>query len=175
MSFLLEYLRKPQVIGAVAPSSRFLAAKMLKPVDFSKARTIVELGAGTGVFTKEIIKRMHRDAELHVFEINPTFLPRLQALEQDGVRVLDKPAEQLSMHVRRADVIISALPLMTFPDKTVNKILAEVKKSLKPGGQYIQFQYGLKSKAVLERHFSEVKLGFTPLNVPPAFVYHCKK
>ena len=124
MQFLLEYLQKPKMVGAVVPSSRFLAAKMLKPVDFLKARTIVELGAGTGVFTKEILKRMHRDAQLHVFEINPMFVKQLRELEQQGVRILGKPAEQFTKHVTGADVVISSLPLMAFPDKTVKKILA---------------------------------------------------
>lgn len=175
MRFLLEYLQKPKTVGAVVPSSRFLAAKMLKPVDFSKARTIVELGAGTGVFTKRILKRMRKDAKLTVFEINPVFIAKLSTIKHPRMTLLAKPAEQLTRHVTKADVVISSLPLMSFPEKTVKKILAEVKKSLKPDGQYIQFQYGLKSRKLLKQLFAEVSLDFTPLNVPPAFVYRCRK
>lgn len=175
VGFLTEYLRKPFVIGAVAPSSRFLAAKMLKPVDFTNARTIVELGAGTGVFTKRILKRMHRDAHLHVFEIHQPFLEQLGGIKDKRMKLVPERAEQLSKHVAQADAIISSLPLMAFPAPTVRKIIAEVKKSLKPGGVYVQFQYGLKNKTLLKQHFDDVGIDFTPLNIPPAFVYRCRK
>ena len=175
VGFLTEYLRKPFVIGAVAPSSRFLAAKMLKPVDFKNARTIVELGAGTGVFTKRILTRMRKDAQLHVFEIHPPFVEKLSRIKDKRMNLVPQRAEQLAKHVAQADAIISSLPLMAFPTPTVRKIIAEVKKSLKPGGIYVQFQYGLKSKKLLARHFDDVSIDFTPLNIPPAFVYRCRK
>ncbi len=57
MSFLAEYLKHPFTIGAVAPSSKYLAKKMLRNVTFNQARVIIEYGLGTGVFTEEIIKR----------------------------------------------------------------------------------------------------------------------
>jgi phospholipid N-methyltransferase len=148
---------------------------MLKPVDFSKAKVIVELGAGTGVFTRAILKRMRKDARLFVFEINPAFVNQLKTIKDKRMTLLAKPAEQLSRHVPRADAVISALPLMAFPQKSVQKILAEVKKVLTPEGIYVQFQYGIKSLKLLKRIFADVTLDFTPLNVPPAFVYRCKK
>ena len=55
MSFILEYIKHPRKIGAVAPSSRCLSRKMMKPIDFSSAEVIVEYGPGTGSFTSELI------------------------------------------------------------------------------------------------------------------------
>ena len=60
MSFLAEYLKHPFTIGAVAPSSKYLAKKMLRNVTFNQARVIIEYGPGTGVFTEEIIKEKNR-------------------------------------------------------------------------------------------------------------------
>ena len=57
------------MVGAVAPSSKFLMKKRLKSVDFSKAKVIVELGPGTGVFTKGILDKMTDDAKLFSFEL----------------------------------------------------------------------------------------------------------
>lgn len=61
MSFFLEYLKHPAKIGAIAPSGKWLAKKMVECVDFSACSCIVEYGPGTGVFTDEIIKRKRRD------------------------------------------------------------------------------------------------------------------
>ena len=44
--FLREYIKTPDTIGAIAPSSRHLAAAMTAWIDFDKAKCIVEYGAG---------------------------------------------------------------------------------------------------------------------------------
>ena len=59
--FLREYISAPDTIGAIAPSSRYLAAAMTVSIDFDKARCIVEYGAGTGVFTREVAAGKRRD------------------------------------------------------------------------------------------------------------------
>jgi phospholipid N-methyltransferase len=148
---------------------------MLKKVDFANARTIVELGSGTGVITREILKRAHVDAEVIAFEIHAPFVRMLNELRHPRLKLVAKPAQQLTKHVPQADVVISSLPLMAFKEKDVTAIISQVKKALRPGGQFVQFQYGLKSYALLKKEFSKVGLGFTPLNIPPAFVYRCKK
>ena len=53
MGFFLEYLRHPSTIGAVAPSSRWLARKMIEAIRFNRCKCIVEYGPGTGAFTNE--------------------------------------------------------------------------------------------------------------------------
>jgi len=47
--------------------------------------------------------------------------------------------------------------------------------SLKPGGLFIAFQYSQQMKKLLGEHFSIEKIEFVPLNIPPAFVYVCRK
>ncbi len=49
--FLLEYIKNPSKVGAIAPSSRYLADGMIQSIDFNSAECIVEYGPGTGVFT----------------------------------------------------------------------------------------------------------------------------
>ncbi|MFN5149335.1 MAG: class I SAM-dependent methyltransferase [Flavobacteriia bacterium] len=61
------------MVGAMAPSSRFLAEKMLQNIDFKEARVIIELGPGTGVFTDRILDKMDPEAKLLVFELNDNF------------------------------------------------------------------------------------------------------
>lgn len=51
--FLLEYIKNPRYIGAVAPSGKQLASKMISEIDFEKAKCIIEYGPGTGAFTEK--------------------------------------------------------------------------------------------------------------------------
>ena len=71
MTFLKRFAKSPRRIGSVAPSSKFLTRAMLDSVDWENARFIAELGAGTGVFTREIVRRARPDAKILVFEIDP--------------------------------------------------------------------------------------------------------
>jgi len=50
---------------------------MVKAVDFSTARCIVEYGPGTGIFTNEIIRRKHPDCVFIIIEQNEEFSKRL--------------------------------------------------------------------------------------------------
>ncbi|MDE6424718.1 MAG: hypothetical protein K2K89_01065 [Ruminococcus sp.] len=78
MNFLLEYLRHPRKIGAVAPSGNNLARKMMKPIDFKSAQVIVEYGSGTGSFTRELVIRRKPDTVLILIEQNERFCHELE-------------------------------------------------------------------------------------------------
>ena len=54
-SFIQQYWREKKMVGAISPSSPFLAEKMLEHIDFKNSTVLVEIGPGTGVFTKRII------------------------------------------------------------------------------------------------------------------------
>ena len=58
LSFLKESIRSIRTTGAVMRSSRWLVREMLEPIDFDKAKIVVELGAGSGAFTEELLSRM---------------------------------------------------------------------------------------------------------------------
>lgn len=180
-SFIKQYWKERKMVGAVAPSSRFLAQKMLKNIDFNEARVIVELGPGTGVFTDRILKIMHPDAKLLVFELNDNFYNALKNRINDSrVILIHDSAEKISHYLNannlgKADVVISSLPLANFPNELRNAILKGSHESLKNVGIYIQFQYSLQSKKHIKKIFPDTAINFTPFNLPPAFVYTCKK
>jgi phospholipid N-methyltransferase len=52
--FLRAFGAHPRLVGAVLPTSRWAVVDMLDMADIQRAKSIVELGAGTGVFTQEI-------------------------------------------------------------------------------------------------------------------------
>src|SRR5262245_38366120 len=71
LAFLREFVYEPSAIGAVWPSSERLAEAMVCWVDWTKVRSVVELGPGTGVFTQAILRRARPDCRYLGVEINP--------------------------------------------------------------------------------------------------------
>ena len=178
-NFLKEFFKDKKMVGAVSPSTKFLGSKMLSSVDFEKARIIVEFGPGTGVFTDMIISRMHPKAKLIVFELNENFYESLrERIEDSRVQLTHDSAENLSRYLNeneKVDVIVSSLPLMVFPPELRESVVQAANKGLREDGKYIQFQYSLQSKKLLESVFKSVKVKFALKNFPPAFVYTCRK
>ncbi|MBD3863359.1 MAG: phospholipid N-methyltransferase [Olleya marilimosa] len=181
INFLKESLKSLKTSGTLFPSSRFLASKILKGIDFNTAKLIVEFGPGNGVITKEILKQLTPDAKLISFEINDKFYntllnindPRLIVSNQSADRVL----EVIKDHGFEAvDYIVSSLPLTNIPKPITKSILKNSYKSLKSKGYFFQYQYSLTYYATLKDTFKgNVNLGFEPLNIPPAFIYTCQK
>lgn len=181
-NFLKEFFKERKTVGAIRPSSKSLANKMLKNVDFENADVIVEYGPGTGVFTRRIIAEMNPNAHLYVFELHQPFFQKLQKEfeNNDRVHVIFDSAADVRKYLEAdnkefADVIISSLPLTNFDQKLTMRILKSAEMALKPKGKYIQFQYSLNARKLLIKIFSSITIQFTANNLPPAFVYTCKK
>lgn len=152
---------------------------MIASVDFNSAKCIVELGAGNGCITREIIKRLKPETTLISFELNPTFCEKFLQFSQPNVHIVNDSAEKIGEYLEKygfekADYIISALPLTNFPMQLKEAILDESVRTLKKGGIFMQFQYLTTVKKLLRSRFKKVKIGFVPANIPPAFVYTCK-
>jgi phospholipid N-methyltransferase len=176
--FLKEFWKDKQMVGAICPSTCFLGEKMIENVDFDKARMIVELGPGTGVFTELILNRMHPDAKLLVFELNDSFYQNLaKRFDDPRVQIIHDSAEKIADYTdgKKVDAVISSLPLMVFSEELRNNVVNAAYDSLKKDGKYMQFQYSLQSKKLLQSVYKTVSVKFTMKNLPPAFVYTCSK
>ncbi len=180
-NFRKQFWKDKKMVGAMAPSSKYLAQKMVENIDFSTVNIIVELGPGTGVFTDEIITRMSKDAHLLVFELNDLFYESLaKRINDPRVHIIHDSAEHIEKYLQlyqldKADVVVSSLPLAVFSEDLRKSVLDASHRSLKPYGRYIQFQYSLQAKKLLKALYKRVSIGFTPFNFPPAFVYTCEK
>lgn len=179
LSFFREFLKERRVVGAISPSSKFLAKRMIASVDFANARILVEFGPGTGIFTKEILKKMHKDAVLLVFETQKSFCDRIEKeIEDKRMILINDSAEKIGEYLNKngfesAEYIISSLPFTVIPSQIKNAILNQSVKFLAHGGHFLQFQYTLNAHKLLKSKFKSVKLDFTPMNIPPAFIYRC--
>lgn len=180
-SFLIQYLRDIRGVGAVAPSSRFLARRMVASVDFERAKVIIEYGPGTGVFTAEIIKRMKPGTKLLAIETNPAFYTKLREAYKDtpGVEVINASAEHISkLHAGRMlpapDYVISGLPFAALPADVSQAILKATAKLIGKKGEFITFQYTLLKKGLLGEYFGDIQVSRELRNIPPAYILHCK-
>jgi phospholipid N-methyltransferase len=173
VNFFFEYFKHPKEIGSVTPSSRYLTRAMLAPVDWQKARTIVELGPGDGVMTKSILQRLVPDASLTAFETNPACAAALHEINDERLRVQESSAWDIEKHVTQGsvDAIISGIPLSNFSHAETQMLMRAIKKVLRPGGIYVQFQYLPLRLADVRAVFPQVSTSWELRNIPPACVY----
>ncbi|GIO01250.1 SAM-dependent methyltransferase [Brevibacillus halotolerans] len=176
--FFTTFVKSPREVGSVTPSSARLSSRMLEGIDWAEVTSVVELGAGTGVFTQKLKQKISPNTNVFVYEQDVKLRADLQERFPSFHHHCD--AQCLSKDLKHAgveqvDVIISGLPFMNFPQELRERIIAEVMQSLKPGGAFIAFQYSLQMRKQLKETFREVSISFEPLNIPPAFVYRCRK
>ena len=171
--FVKQFILHPRNTGSIVPSSPDLARAMLAPVDFSKANNIVELGPGTGAFTRLILTRMKKDAQLTVLELNEEFCRGLEKIEDSRMKVIHGNAMELSSHVKNADYVISGLPLNSFSKKEHLAVLKEIKKIVKHA--YIQFHYAPLREELLKENFPRISKKLVVKNIPPAIVYTARQ
>lgn len=181
LEFIKSFFKNPLRVGALVPSSPYLADKMADLADFSGAKCVVEFGSGTGSVTKKILRRLPEDCVLLSFEIEKSFAEQLKkSIGDKRLIVINDSAEQLAKYLKkyghkRADCVISCLPLASLPNNITKRILETAKEFLKDGGYYIQIQYSLNDFNNLKNIFPKVRLGFEIRNFPPAFIYICEK
>jgi phospholipid N-methyltransferase len=175
-SLVTGFVEHPRQVGALVPTSRATVAAMLDMTDLSKASQVVELGAGTGVYTEELLRRARPDARILAFEIDPRLAGRLEErFKDDRLTVVSDSAERLGDYVEaeKVDVVVSALPFTTLPEPVREAIYAAIAKALGPGGVMLAIQYSNARRRDLERIFSSVERRFSVRNVPPAVLYAC--
>jgi phospholipid N-methyltransferase len=171
----LAAIKNLKQVGSMVPSSSFLVKKIIKDIDFDRRMNILELGAGTGVITKEVLNRMSDNSELFSYENNDTFINLLQNIHDERLTVKGENVSALStLEDSYFDVVISSLPLANMAGEFKKKIYKDIKDKLKRTGIYIQYQYLALDYRKIRNSFGKCKLEFCFLNVPPAFIYKAK-
>jgi len=179
-AFFKEAIKNIKTSGTIMPSSKYLIQKMLKSVDFSNAKVIVEYGPGNGIITKEILKRLDNNSQLICFEINTEFYNHLKTFKDSRLLIFNESCENIKsiceqLNITEVDCIISSLPLTNIPDNITKKILTESYHQLKKNGSFLQYQYSLSYLKKIKKIYKNVDLDFEIRNIPPAFIYKCKK
>ncbi|WP_431727260.1 class I SAM-dependent methyltransferase [Verrucosispora sp. TAA-831] len=188
MSFFLEFVRNPMTVGAVLPSGSALGKAATAAVPLTGCPTVLELGPGTGAFTRTIQQRLAGSGRHIAVEVNPRFARQLAALYPAvDVAIADAISlrEVLTQRsVDQVDVVVSGLPWAAFDEKSQHDVLSEVLAVMHPGAVFTTFAYvharwappALRMLRSLRSRFEEVVVGRTVwANVPPAMVYYCRR
>jgi phospholipid N-methyltransferase len=169
-------ISNPREVGSVWPTSRWAVRDLLDMGDLSRARTLVEFGVGTGVYTKEVLKRLHPEATFLAFEIDPDLASAVGArLKDPRLRVINDSAENVADYLEgaKADYIISSVPFTSLPADMRRSLLEAAQRALAPDGQMLILQYSTAVLTYLQSTFPKIRRRFSPLNVPPAFLFAC--
>ena len=178
-----QFIRHPRHVGAIAPSSRALADAMVEGLDLSGPARVVELGPGTGVFTRAIVETFGPAARFLVIEVDERFAVRLRE-QWPGVdcacaSAAALPALAEARGLTPVDHILSGLPFASLPVAETRHILDGICQTLRPGGSFTTFQYvhahGLPPAVAFRQDLNQ-RLGGEPSrrlvvkNIPPAYV-----
>jgi phospholipid N-methyltransferase len=178
--FARNFFRHPRMLGSIVPSSRFLIKQLLEPINWNRARVIVEYGPGVGGITAELLRHMRPDATLIAIEMNPDFVKFLrESLSDPRLQVVEGSAESVDEILRRfghtrASYIISGIPFSTIPAELRERILRRTHDVLEAGGAFLVYQFSTRVLQDLKRIFGYVGRRFEPLNVLPAHLFICQ-
>lgn len=178
--FFSKFMAKGRTISSAVPSSRAMVSEMLDHVDFSHPCTIVELGAGTGPVTEQVVERLRPHHRFVAVENDPDFcevlrrrFPETALLQIDATRVAE-PLSNLGIH--KVDYVLSGLPTPNLPPRAQVRLWRWLHESLSPNGVFIQITVvPMIYRGFYKRVFREVDYRMVWLNVPPGGVYRCSK
>ena len=176
--FLSKFFRHGTTVGAVAPSSRWLARKLVGDIDFARAEHVVELGAGTGAITAELLGRAGDRCRCVIVERDPDFCDCLRR-RFPGAEVVEGDARELETllaerGITRVDHVLCGLALPWFAREDRHRILDTARRRLTPEGSFRQLSYmpWLHTREY-RRYFEKVRFRLVFRNLPPGGFYVC--
>jgi phospholipid N-methyltransferase len=181
--FVRAFLREPLKVGAIWPSSETLSLAVAEAAVFAPSDTVVELGPGTGNFTRLLLERLDKRGRLVALELSATNVEILRRRFPQAEITYDS-AEHLAKYVRApfARCVVSGLAWGNMMPALQDRIMGAITSALAPGGQFVAFAYSharyypttLRFRKLMFREFARVET--TPIiwrNLPPAYVYRC--
>lgn len=184
-AFLRGFLRHPDEVGSVIPSSPFLERRIVRMGGIAQARSVVELGPGTGGTTRALLRAMPGDGRLLAIELTPMFHARLThattGIGDSRCTVQLGSAEEIEAFVAAHRMaapaaVVSGIPFSTMPAEVADRIAAAVARVLAPGGVFLAYQVRRHVA-----HFVEPYLGapeataWEAINIPPMRLFRWRK
>lgn len=188
MSFLKQFISNPLKTWAVSPSWKTLAHYIVKYAELIWKKCIIEFGSWTWIFTEEINRVKEKDSLFFSLEINKYFVettlkkcPNSIVYHDD---ILNLPSYFKKHNISECDCIISWLPWASFNQENQNIFMDITYNALSEKWVFLTFTYiqspllasWKKFEKLLNKKFKNIeKSKIIWKNIPPAFIYICKK
>lgn len=178
--FFKRVLANPVRVGYIVPSSGFLTRKTAGFIDYSRARTVVELGPGEGCHTRRIVRQLRKDAKLILVELDDHFAKHLREQFAGDPRVMVVNANALhlpetleQLGAPEPDYIVSGIPFTIMDRGLRERLLNSIAASMGPNTRFITYQASLMIAE--HEHFDLVRREHCLFNVPPLHVLELQK
>lgn len=202
-TFFREFRQTFKTTGAIAPSGRSLAKAICRPFrDVTTPKRILEIGAGTGAVTKEILRYVGPHDQFDAVELNERFVDVLNdRFEHEAswkkvasrCRVLHAAVQQLPVETKY-DYVICGVPFNNFSVGLTREIFRHMVKLVDTNGTLTFFEYlwirrfkvllanqderrrlsGVAQVLGRYLHRYEYKCDTVWVNFPPALAHHLK-
>jgi phospholipid N-methyltransferase len=180
LAFLQGFLRKPQQVGSVIPSSRFLERRLVAYSGARHARLLVELGPGTGGTTRALLRAPACGRQAARGGARPRFAAILREMNDPRLIVHEGSAEHLLETLRAhglgaPDAVISGIPFSTMDAALGRRIAKAIHDSLAAGGRFVAYQVRGKVHDVARPIFGRAQVEVELRNIPPMRIYRWRK
>lgn len=179
--FFRGFVRRPAQVGSVVPSSPWLEQRLVRNAGIAAARTVVELGPGTGGTTAALLRAMPAASRLLAIELDPEFHHHLaHHLHDPRLALALGSAEQLPQFLAdhglpAPDAIVSGIPFSTMPPALADRIAQRIAQVLRPGGCFVAYQVRAHVARFATPYLGEPVKEWEWLNVPPVRVFTWRK
>lgn len=136
------------------------------------AGRVLELGGGTGSFTKALLRAGVAPERLTVVEYDPVFaaglrrrFPEVEVLEVDAF------SPQAIEALGRFDAVLSGLPLLNFPREKSAGLIRGLLARASANAPFVQFTYGPREPVPPPSGVRASRIGRVWRNLPPATVW----
>ncbi len=179
--FARTFLKHPIMLGSIIPSSRSLVQKVAQQIDWENTQVLVEYGPGVGTFTAEFLRRLRPDGVLIAIDYNRDLAdylgkklrdPRLKVAHASAADVEQVLAD---LGLDGADCIVSGIPFSTLPPELRKEVVGGSHRVLRPGGNFIVYQFTGAVLPHLRERFGNVRQQFELLNILPARIFCCSR
>jgi phosphatidylethanolamine/phosphatidyl-N-methylethanolamine N-methyltransferase len=169
---LQQWLKSPAMVGAILPSSRHLAKVMAHHAGGAEA--MVELGAGTGTITSELVHQ-HPATPLILFEQNAALASRLHSRFPHAKIIAECFHERTDLlaGLPECTVFVSSLPFRSLPAHIAIPTITALHQLLtdNPKWRMIQFTYQPRAPFTAPQGLLWQRCMTVWRNAPPAGVW----
>ena len=174
--FFRRWLRNPLQMGSIVPSSPVLGQLIARHIEKGSDAAVLELGAGTGAVTHSLIRCGIAPKRIVLVEIVPEMadylafkFPETKVLQADAFNL---PVDKLNDIALNIGTVICGIPLVLLPEKKQRQFIEQV-EAVAPGKGFLLYTYCISSPLPYRTLKLEAeRLAWTPLNFPPASVWH---